>query len=102
MASLSVIRDLYLKLLFDGDLTRDLKKARTICIDYIKKSGIDDDDRKVMLNNLKEIQTINKLYDYLCNSMLVFEHRPYFYRIAGCPFKRLHNICNDGKSEWDQ
>lgn len=101
--SVSILRDVYL-LLLDSDerLLTDVDAIKRIATDYIKKSGIDDDDRAVMLKNIKGINSAVRMYDYFCNSMLVYEFRPYFYRITSPSSRRFTAICNDGNSDWEQ
>jgi hypothetical protein len=100
---LSALRNLYTELLDDNDeLITDLAQVKSIALGFLKNNINDPDDLKTMVKNVERIATINELYDYFCNSLLVFENRPYFYRIAGDKRQRFTNICTDGKSEWDR
>lgn len=99
----SALRNLYTELLDDHDeLITDLEKIKSIARGFIKNNIEKPDDLKTMLKNLESIDNVVKLYDYFANSLLVFEGRPYFYRISGDKRQRFKNICTDGNSEWDQ
>jgi hypothetical protein len=100
---LSALRNLYTELLDDNDeLITDLDKIKSIALGFIKNNINDPDDLKTMVKNVQRIDSVKDIYDYFSNSLLVFEGRPYFYRIAGDKRQRFTNICTDGKSEWDR
>ncbi len=99
----SALRNLYTELLDAHDeLITDLDKIKSIALGFIKNNINDPDDLKTMVKNVNTIDNTTKLYDYFANSLLVFENRPYFYRISGDKRQRFKNICTDGNSEWDQ
>jgi len=102
--NLSVIRNLYPLLLnAEDELINNLADVKVIASKFVKDHIPEGHkDRLVMLKNITDIHTIDKIYDYFANSLLVWENRPYFYRISGNKFVRFTNICKDGNSEWDQ
>lgn len=51
----------------------DLVKGKSIVIDFLTNSRINDDSKKTMLANIKDIKTKPRLDSYLANALLAFE-----------------------------
>jgi hypothetical protein len=52
---------------------KDVNAAKTFINEFVNDKDINDIDKKVILNNIKDIKHINKLQTYICNSLLKYE-----------------------------
>jgi len=52
---------------------KDVNAAKTFINEFVNYKNINDIDKKVILNNIKDIKHINKLQTYICNSLLKYE-----------------------------
>jgi len=52
---------------------KDVNAAKTFINEFVNDKNINDIDKKVILNNIKDIKHINKLQTYICNSLLKYE-----------------------------
>jgi hypothetical protein len=52
---------------------KDVNAAKTFINEFVNDKNINDIDKKVILNNIKDIKHISKLQTYICNSLLKYE-----------------------------
>jgi hypothetical protein len=52
---------------------KDVNTAKTFISEFVNGKDINEIDKKLILNNIKEIKHINKLQTYICNSLLKYE-----------------------------
>ena len=52
---------------------KDVNKAKEFIVEFISSKGINDRDKKVIINNIEGIKNMMKLQMYICNSLLKYE-----------------------------
>ena len=52
---------------------RDVKQAQSFVSEFISDKGINDVDKRTILNNVNNCKNITALQRYICNSLLRFE-----------------------------
>ncbi len=52
---------------------KDINTAKTFIIEFVGGKDINDMDKKLILNNIKDIKNMTKLQMYICNSLLKYE-----------------------------
>jgi hypothetical protein len=51
----------------------DATKAKTFIIEFVTEKGINDDDKRTILNNIENLKSIAQIQRYICNSLLQYE-----------------------------
>lgn len=52
---------------------KDVNTAKTFISEFVNGKDINEIDKKLILNNIKDIKHISKLQTYICNSLLKYE-----------------------------
>ena len=52
---------------------KDVNVAKTFINEFVSSKEINEQDKKVILYNIKDIKNITKLQTYICNSLLKYE-----------------------------
>lgn len=52
---------------------KDVNTAKTFISEFVNDKNINEIDKKLILNNIKDIKHMNKLQTYICNSLLKYE-----------------------------
>jgi len=52
---------------------KDINAAKTFISEFVNDKNINEQDKKVILNNIRDIKNIIKLQTYICNSLLKYE-----------------------------
>jgi hypothetical protein len=52
---------------------KNVNKAKEFIVEFISSKGINDRDKKVIINNIEGIKNMMKLQMYICNSLLKYE-----------------------------
>jgi hypothetical protein len=52
---------------------KDINTAKTFISEFVNGKDINEIDKKLILNNIKDIKHISKLQTYICNSLLKYE-----------------------------
>lgn len=52
---------------------KDINTAKTFISEFVNDKNINEIDKKLILNNIKDIKHMNKLQTYICNSLLKYE-----------------------------
>jgi hypothetical protein len=51
----------------------DATKAKTFITEFVTEKGINDDDKRTILNNIENLKSIAQIQRYICNSLLQYE-----------------------------
>lgn len=51
----------------------DATKAKTFIAEFVTEKNINDDDKRTILNNIKNLKSIAQIQKYICNSLLQYE-----------------------------
>jgi hypothetical protein len=51
----------------------DATKAKTFIVEFVTEKGINDDDKRTILNNIENLKSIAQIQKYICNSLLQYE-----------------------------
>jgi GTPase SAR1 family protein len=51
----------------------DATKAKTFITEFVTEKGINDEDKKTILNNIDNLKSIIQIQKYICNSLLQYE-----------------------------
>jgi hypothetical protein len=51
----------------------DATKAKTFITEFVTEKGINDDDKRTILNNIENLKSITQIQRYICNSLLQYE-----------------------------
>jgi hypothetical protein len=52
---------------------KDVNAAKTFISEFVNGKDINEIDKKLILNNIRDIKNISKLQTYICNSLLKYE-----------------------------
>jgi hypothetical protein len=52
---------------------KDINAAKTFISEFVNDKNINEQDKKLILNNIRDIKNIIKLQTYICNSLLKYE-----------------------------
>lgn len=52
---------------------KDINAAKTFINEFVNDKNINEQDKKVILNNIRDIKNMIKLQTYICNSLLKYE-----------------------------
>ena len=52
---------------------KDINAAKTFINEFVNDKNINEQDKKLILNNIRDIKNIIKLQTYICNSLLKYE-----------------------------
>lgn len=52
---------------------KDINAAKTFISEFVNDKNINEQDKKLILNNIRDIKNITKLQTYICNSLLKYE-----------------------------
>jgi hypothetical protein len=52
---------------------KDVNTAKTFISEFVNGKDINEIDKKLILNNIRDIKNISKLQTYICNSLLKYE-----------------------------
>lgn len=51
----------------------DLSQAKTFVTEFVSQKGIKEEDKKSILNSIKDITSMTRFQTYICNSLLKYE-----------------------------
>ena len=51
----------------------DATKAKTFIVEFVTEKGINDNDKRTILNNVENLKSIAQIQRYICNSLLQYE-----------------------------
>ena len=52
---------------------KDINAAKTFISEFVNDKNINEQDKKLILNNIRDIKNMIKLQTYICNSLLKYE-----------------------------
>ena len=52
---------------------RNVNEAKHFITEFVEGKGINDEDKKLILRNVSSIKTLDKVHNYICNSLLKYE-----------------------------
>jgi hypothetical protein len=52
---------------------RNVNEAKQFITEFVEGKGINDEDKKLILRNVSSIKTLDKVHNYICNSLLKYE-----------------------------
>ena len=52
---------------------KDINAAKIFISEFVNDKNINEQDKKLILNNIRDIKNIIKLQTYICNSLLKYE-----------------------------
>lgn len=51
----------------------DLSQAKAFVTEFVSQKGIKEEDKKSILNSIKDITSMTRFQTYICNSLLKYE-----------------------------
>lgn len=52
---------------------KDVNQAKQFITEFVNDKGIKDEDKQLILKNISECKTMNRIHTYICNSLLKYE-----------------------------
>ena len=52
---------------------KNVNEAKQFITEFVDNKDINDEDKKLILRNISSIKTLDKVHNYICNSLLKYE-----------------------------